>query len=350
MKRSTVYVTSMPTRPRRGWIAVAIVVGVGLTLGACPSGSEDSDDEGVEDLTIVVEADKSRILEEEKRLQEKRKDVQAEAATLESQRQALKKQLSSLSKKDKKARAQLEAEEKRLANEERRMRQRLKSFESERAKLDGEKSRLLERISALAGTKGDIGGAVKADVQRLTRNVNQLQKDIDRLNTDSAKRHDETMALLREIARGGGTRTVMVSAPAKASGPNITKRQVEKVRSQAKNKMRIKGILPADLPPAARDFEKSGSTALSSKNYTSAHESYSQLAAIIDGIRIDQAFVQAKMTRINRSYNEKVAKLDSNKHARLQKFLDDVSDSFSDGRYDRANKKINQIYALLSGR
>lgn len=340
----------MPDRLRKGWIAVS--VGLGLALSACPNGSDADNDNSVEDLTIVVEADKSRILEEEQRLQDKRKTVQAEAATLEGQREALKKQLASLSKKDKKSRAKLEAEEKRLAGEERRMRQRLKSFEDERSKLEEEKTRLLERISALAGTKGGLsgGGVGRADMQRLTRNVSLLQKDVDKLNTDSAKRHDEMMSMLRDIAKSGGTRTVVISAPAAPSGGTISKRQVEKVRSQSKSKMRAKGILVADLPPAARDHEKSGISAMSSKDYSAAHDSFRRFASIIEGIRIDQAFVQAKMTRINRSYNEKVNKLDSNKHARLQKLLDAVSDSFSDGRYDRANKKINQIYALLSGK
>ena len=70
---------------------------------------------------------------------------------------------------------------------------------------------------------------------------------------------------------------------------------------------------------------------------------------MVDSLKVDHAFVQAKFTRINRAYQGKADQLDEGQRKKVLALLDDVSDSFSDGRYDRANRKINQIQALLEG-
>jgi chromosome segregation ATPase len=328
---------------------LTVVLGLSLALSGCPSAEDASEDDSVEDLTIVVEADKSRILQEEESLEEKRATVEEQADRLAKDRKDLQSRLASLSKKDKKQRAKLEADAKRLEAEEKKARDKMRSVESERAKLEREKTELLERISNMAGGRG-AGNAETAqlrnDVRSLSRKVDGLQAEVDKLSKDSETRHEELLAALRA---GGATRTVMVSAPAAPARQNLTRAQVAKLQRQVKSRMESKGILNADLPPMARDLEKNGKSAMSAKDYSGAHESFSQLGAIVDGIKVDHAFVQAKFARINNAYNDKVSKLDGKKRQRVLALLDDVSDSFSDGRFDRANRKINQIHSLLGG-
>lgn len=69
----------------------------------------------------------------------------------------------------------------------------------------------------------------------------------------------------------------------------------------------------------------------------------------VDATPINHAFVEGKMARINRTVGTSSAKLDGANHKKVQNLLLEATDAFSDGRCDRANKKINQICALLPG-
>ena len=54
------------------------------------------------------------------------------------------------------------------------------------------------------------------------------------------------------------------------------------------------------------------------------------------------------MTRLNKAVAKK--QLDDKRKKRVQGLLGELGDAFSDGRYDRANKKANQIAQVLKGR
>lgn len=335
---------------RSSFWPIALTLGLSGGLGGCPDSQDATEDDSVEDLTIVVEADKSRILQEEQNLEKKRVTVEEEADRLARDRRELQERIASLSKKDKKQRAKLESDSQRLETEERKLRAQMRGVEAERAKLEQEKTELLARISKMAGGRGSASAdtaQLRNEMHALSRKVDALQGELDKLSQDSETRHKE---LLLAIKAGGVAHTVAVSAPATPTHQSVTRGQVSKLQRQVKSRMDAKGILSADLPPIARELDSTGKSAMAARDYAAAQDSYSQLGAIVDGIKVDHAFVQAKFARINNSYNDKLSKLDDKKRKRVLALLDDVSDSFSDGRFDRANRKINQIHSLLGGR
>ncbi len=343
------------------WAAVALPL---VGLWACPSETETADGEAgaVEDVTITVEADKSRILEQEQALRENQEVIRSEQERLSAARESIAKQLESLSKKDRKTRQKLEQEEERLASEEKKMRDRLRSFESERAKLEREKTELLERISTLAKVGGGGSDSLAAretrlaqreqDLARREGRVAERQKEVQRLHEEAEKSLQQIQRILADLQGGGITRTVVVntSSPATPAGdPGAVKTQVQKLQKAVQAKMEAKGILIADLPPAARDQQANATKAIGAKEFDTALAALTELDAVVNNTKVDHAFVQAKFRRINKDYEGKMKSLDEKRKGRVLALLDEVSDSFSDGRYDRANRKINQIHDILEG-
>jgi myosin heavy subunit len=346
----------------------AVVAAVGLLVTACPDKQGQIEDAagtgGVEDLTIVVEADKSRILEQEESLRKSQEQMRAEQERLASARDSIAKQLETISKKDRKQRIKLEDEESRVEQEERKLREKLKSFDSEKAKLEREKTDLLERISAL--TKGNIGGGGASIEQREARlaqreqelarreaRVTDRQKEVQQLHTEAEKSLLQINRILAELQGGGITRTVVVNTttpmPA-GSDPSAVKIQAAKLSKAVQTKMDAKGILVADLPPTARDQQANATKALGAKDFETAVAAFTELDQVVTNIKVDHAFVQAKFRRIGKDYESRMKDLDEKRKSRVLALLDEVSDSFSDGRYDRANRKINQIHDVLEGR
>jgi hypothetical protein len=345
----------------------ALFSGATAFLLGCPKDDnavEDPSGGGVEDLTIVVEADKSRILEQEESLKKNQEQMRAEQERLESARDSIAKQLETNSKKDRKQRQKLESEEVRLEQEEKRLRDRLKTFDSEKAKLEKEKTDLLEKITSLTRNSGGGGGATieqrearlaqrEQEMARRETRVAERQKEVQRLHEEAEKSLQEINRILAELQGGGITRTVVVNTttpmPAGAD-PATVKAQAAKLQKAVQSKMDAKGILAADLPPTARDQQVNANKAIAAKDFDTALAALTELDQVVSNIKVDHAFVQAKFHRINKDYDAKMKGLDEKRKAKVLGLLDEVSDAFSDGRYDRANRKINQIHDALEGR
>src|SRR5688572_13344008 len=89
------------------WTPV-LMLGAAILVGGCEEEAAE-EQEQTEDLTIVVEADKSRILQEEQALSQQREAVESEQDRLKRERQEVEEKLATLSKKDRKTREKLEA-------------------------------------------------------------------------------------------------------------------------------------------------------------------------------------------------------------------------------------------------
>lgn len=345
--------------PGSRWLRL-IGVGSALCLAAGGCDSIAPEEEEVEDLTIVVEADKSRILEEEQALANKRSEMESERERLSRERDEVAVKLASLSKKDRKSRDKLEAEQRRLEDEEKNVRERARTFEAERAKLDREKTELLERIATL--TKRGTGGLT---IEQREAQIARREKDIARREEAVAKREaklagretqanttlQELSTLLEELKAGGGTKTVIVNAPSTSSGSGpgaastVTRAQAQKAQRSLRSRMDAKGILMDDLPPTAKTLLSQGNDFLGNKDFSEAVAAFEEAEGIVEGIPIDQKFLQAKMGRLNRAVKNK--QLDEKDTKKVEGLLAEVSNAFADGRYDRANKKANQINALV---
>ena len=348
-----------------------IGLALGLTAGACSkktpvnsagSASAKGDDDtpdSTEDLTIVVEADKSRITEEENALTARKQDFETERARLDREKTEIAEKLSTLSKKDKTQRDKLENEERRLTDQQKVLRDRSDSFESERTKLEQDKSRLLDRISKMTQTKGGMTIEQREEaIAHREKEVAQREKDVARREAEAGRGLQEVGKLMDEVRSGMASiknapvQVVTAAAPAAtggSSGAPASKASVTRLEKTIHTKMDQKGILTDDLSPSAHDLEATAIAAISNKDFAAAQDALSQLGVAVDSITINHSFVQAKMARINRQFDDKKlgAGMDDTRQKKIQSLLAEASDSFSDGRYDRANRKINSIYAVL---
>ncbi len=332
-------------------------VALALAAPACKKdkAAAGQDDSSVQDLTIVVEADKSRILQEEQSLQQKKDSFEKDRERLGKERADIEQKLATLSKKDKRQREELESQQKKLEEEDRRVRERARSFDADRQKLDDEKTKLLDRISKMTATRGGLSieqreQMIAAREQELaTREAKVAEREARAAarEAEASRRLEEFTKALGDIQASGGlgvTKTVVVSSPGGGGAPAATRASAEKARKQAKARMDQKGILLDDLPPATKALWQNANKALDEKDYASAAESFAEVDSVTGGIAVNGDFVKAKMGRVNR---DAAKKTDEGSQKQIAALLAEVSDAMTEGRYDRANRKINQIVALL---
>ncbi|MBC7795185.1 MAG: hypothetical protein H7Z43_15885 [Clostridia bacterium] len=342
-----------PTRLRPAVLRCFLTL-LPVTAGlSCKEGNEPRKDEpAVEEMSIVVEADKSRILEEEQSLEKKRATVEEEQARLQRERTEISERLASISKKDKSSRDKLEADQKRVQDEENRLSNARRSFDEDRDKLERDKNKLLEKISKLEQPKGTQTVQQREEATtRRERDISKREGDLAQREKHVAEREAEVSKALREaqslLSSIGNTR-VIVQAPVAAPTSSPTATSVASLRRDVMRKMEYRGILVDDLPPAARDLEQESKASLKSRDYGAAQDALMKLDKAIEGIAVNGPFVQGKMTRLNRSYSS--TKLDSGKSTQIQKLLSEFSELATDGRWDRANQKANQMVAIYQSK
>ena len=245
-----------------------------------------------------------------------------------------------------------------MAAQEAKLNEKTRTIDSEHDKLLQEKTRLLDRIGKLAQNQGSLTvtqreEAMAAREQRLAereRQVAEREKAVASREAEVGTRLDEAQKVLSGLQSASTlVRTAAPSAAATGAAKEATRQSATKLQQKVRAKMDAKGILADDLPPGERDLEGSGRQAIEGKDYAAATDALMRLEGVVDSIDVNQAFVQAKMTRINKMYQGKMDSLDEARRKKVLGLLEEVSDSFSDGRYDRANKKINQIYTVLLG-
>ncbi len=308
----------------------------------------------VEEMSIVVEADKTRILEEEQTLKKERANVEEEQARVERERADINEKLASLSKKDKSQRDKLEADQKRVQDEEARLNARLRSFQDDRDKLERDKNVLLEKISRLEQPKGTQTIQQREETMaKRERDLAKREADLAQREKAVAERESDVVKTLRDaqslLANAGSTRTVVVAAAPQANAAaNPTAASVGSMRREVMRKMEYRGLLPDDLPPTARELDQDARASLKSKDYSGAQDALLKLDKAVDAVIVNSAFVQGKMTRINRTYAS--TKLDQGKSSQIQKLLSEFGELATDGRWDRANQKANQMVAIYQSK
>lgn len=323
-----------------------------LLLGSGCATEPDPDtkpkNEGVEELSIVVEADKSRIAEEERRLSERKESFEAEQQRLERERAELAERLASLSKKDKSQRERLEADEKRLADEAAKLRERAGDFDRERQKLEQDKSRLLERLA-----KAERSGSPAQREQEVAQREQDLAKreqGFAAREREIAKREAEALALLKSaqelLASAQGSAR---SAPVAAAAPlgAASKSSVQDLNRRIQKDLRDKGILEGDLSPTTREALREADSATRAKDYGQAQELLGRVRQELEKVTVDGRFINGKLLRYNRSYAGKA--LDPNKDATAKKLQAQAMEEVADGRFNAANRLVNQMFSLHEG-
>lgn len=214
----------------------------------------------------------------------------------------------------------------------------LQSVESDVVKQSAGAGNAAELTAAIATREASMGSREKGVATREAQ-LAERERVLAQRERELAQREKET------CSGGGGVIIQQVAAP---KGANYTRRDIEPLLAKARAKMQKKGLNAAagDLGPAAA-LESEATKAMADADWGKAYLAAAQLSATVDSIKIDRAFIGAKISRLNARL--KNAKVDEATRQQLEQGLTDVVQKFGDGKLADANSKLNQMWAL-SGR
>jgi chromosome segregation ATPase len=251
----------------------------------------------------------------------------------------------------------------------------------QRQKLESQRTAVLEQIQKAEASGGDTKELAKqrddltVQIDGQSAELGQMSDKLSSLSTklDSAAeiavREDriaqrEGRVAAREAALGDrerglaareeklaqreketcGTAPPMIIQTAKADG-KYTKADVQPLLARARATMTKKGILLADLPGPAQGLESESTRAMADGDWGKAYFAAAQLVAMVDVVKIDRAFIQAKTARL--SNQVKASKPDDATNQQLTSALADVMQKYNDGNFAAANLRLNQLAAIM---
>jgi len=132
---------------------------------------------------------------------------------------------------------------------------------------------------------------------------------------------------------------VLVAATPPNAKPSKATVELEKLRAA----MSAKGILVDDLPEDSRVLLQEAQAALTGKKAAKSLKKLKSVAKTVDALVIDAAFVEAKLTRLNKRATG--VAIDPQRRSEL---LLKVTRAHSDGRYEEANQALNELDSLLT--
>ncbi len=324
--------------------ALSVLVGCVLLAGfACDRDAGKSQEE---DLTIVVEADRSKIAAEEKKLRERQSQFETERERLRREKADLMASKEALAGKDQAQLKRLTHLEKKLWAKEREMWAREAALEKERVQLADNKSDLLGRVPAAGG-----GGVAVRE-----RSVANREKSLSAREADLAAREKELAQREAELARREAaflrTRATLASArmpavprPGGRSG-TVGRAKAEKAYKAVLNKMRKRGILLGDLPLEFSGVNREIKEAKGEGDFSKMMDLVEQLAAVVGATRVNADFIDRKFARLAQLNKEK--RPTGKDKQTVSTLLRKATQLISDGKFVKANRELNRIFALLT--
>jgi hypothetical protein len=317
------------------WLLAAV-----LFLAACDDPREAAPDE----LTIVVQGDRRELEQQDRMLHEREESLQKEKAQLDSRIAELARGL----------KAAADAEQRR----------RLQQELAQQQDLEGQIS---VRASALLAQKSEVEAkkqAIDSDVQKATQaaflarqasvasreaklaereaQLAQMLKDVDFRSKDLSVREKDVA--LREKAVSAFERQ---GPPPEYRDPKSVPRPavVEKKHKELLAGLDARGILISDLPPEYQPLNADIFAARRLGDFARAWDLIGQLNKMVAKLKVDQRFVEQKMVRLQGARS--AAKLADAQRGEVERLLREVTSSFSDGKYEQANKGLNRIASIL---
>ncbi|HET9988933.1 MAG TPA: hypothetical protein VFQ65_10435 [Kofleriaceae bacterium] len=191
-----------------------------------------------------------------------------------------------------------------------------------------------DRSAQMASREAEVANR-EAAVATRERALADREKGLIQRDSEMAARWKDTCQ--------ASSAPVIIQAPAK--GGNYSKKDVSDLIARARAGMSKKGLLVADLPGPAQSLESEASKALNDNDTSKAYFVASQLVGMVDSIQINRPFIQAKMARVQAQI--KSSKQDEATTQQLSGILSQVIQNFGDGDFNAANKRLNQLVAML---
>lgn len=192
-----------------------------------------------------------------------------------------------------------------------------------------------DKREAVAVREADMGARERIMAQREDR-VAVRERDLAERERRLFERERETCAPAPAV--------VVQAMP---RGSSYTRKEIDPLLARARANMGKRGLRPTDLPSHAQGLEREATKAMAENDYGKAYLAASQLSATIDAVKIDHAFVKAKIDRLQRLVAQKRGKVSDDTNSRLGAGIADVMQRWGDGDFPQANAKLNNLYDML---
>ncbi len=333
-------------------LMVAALAGAGLVSQlACDPHPEQAKGE---DLTIVVEADRSKLSQAEQELETRWRSFEQQRQQLRQEKARLMEQKEELADEDQSSLGRLKQLERRLWEKERAMWQKEAALDQKREQLAAEKSELLDRVATAGATPVAAAGALAERDRELARRERELSEGARKAGRVAervdalAGRIDQLEKSIRELTRAvadSSQRRPAVAARPRAAGPRVGRKVAERMFRGVVQEMRRRGILWSDLPAGLSGLKKEFYSAKKSGDFDQARDAASQLKAALSAVVIDGGFIDRKFARLNRLIRGNPPSDRQQVSALLRK----ATQLVGDGQHGAANRQLNRIFALLAG-
>jgi hypothetical protein len=319
---------------RRGWVAAL------LLAAACDEAREAAPEE----LTIVVQGDRRELERQETTLHERAEALHKDKLQLDSRIAELARGLKAAA--DAEQRRRIEEELRRQRDLEGQINVRATALQAQKTEVEAKKQSIdadaqKAAQAAMLARQASVAAREAKLAERETQ-LAQMLKDLDARSKDLAVREKDVA--LREKAVSAFERQ---GPPPEYRDPKTVPKAavVEKKQKNLLAELDSRGILISDLPPEVQPFNADIFAARRQGDFPRAWDLLGQLTKVVAKLKVDQRFVEAKMGRLQGARG--TARLNGPQRTEVEQLLRDVTASFSDGHYDRANKGLNRIAVIL---
>jgi len=318
----------------------AAALAAGLAL-ACP-GSEKQRTAADDELTIVVQADRTRLAGEEAALQEQRRVLEQERTRLNAELERVAQQKESSPESSEAVRLALEAVKKQEAIEA--LLKRQEAIAKERDDLLKKVTESPVPVAPAPAPAATVSPAFTSELQKVIKDASERDKAAAGRERSVAEREkdlaEREKALAAREASLAEREASCQAGGGRARGPELTAGQVARAYKDLLGAMDRKGILPDDLPASRQKAFKAASSQRS-KDPARAMDGIESVQTAVDNLVIDDDFIQAKSKRINQLAAGKKAT------GEIAELLRQASRSATDGRYQEANRALNNIVSII---
>lgn len=188
-----------------------------------------------------------------------------------------------------------------------------------------------DRSANVAVREAEIASREKAVADREAR-VAEREKSLIQRDSELAARWKDTC--------NAGSQVIIQAPPAK--GGNYTKKDVSDAIARARTAMNRKGLISSDVPGFAQLENNASAEADANRAYALA----SQLYPLVEQVKVDGPFIKGKLARMQAQV--RASKVDEATNAQLAQGITDVTQKYGDGDYAAANRRLNQLAAMLN--
>ena len=307
-------------------IALAVV----LVAAACSGKPSDKVAKDLGDRVEALRAEESGVLARTEELAKEEVAVREARAAFEAKRVQI---------------VKAGADPTQLAAEEQGLKEREEKLQQAQAAL----SRQIEKVFQKYAEATTVAGAAEG-VSRREASIAVRERDVARREEAFAKRESELSGREKELAArerdscGAGTTTI-VREVGPSAGTRWTRVDVEPVLQRARRRMGDKGVLVADLPSQAASLESEATRAMTQGDYGRAKLAADQLLVSVEAVRVDRAFVSAKIGRLNATVKAKPPSAAA--RGEVDELFRQATADYADGKFPAANTKLNRIASLV---